>query len=121
MLAADRLEPGSPIAGRAYFIAQGHPVRLWDRVYRFLETAGLPPVTRSIPPLLAMAVGACLETFYTVLKIPGEPRMTRFLARELSTAHWYNLDAARRDLGYAPRVSIEEGLRRLAQSFRSSD
>ena len=43
--------------------------------------------------------------------------MTRFLARELSTAHWYNLDAARRDLGYSPRVSIEEGLRRLAESM----
>jgi nucleoside-diphosphate-sugar epimerase len=117
VLAADRLEPGSPISGRAYFIAQGQPVRLWDMVNRFLDAAGLPPVTRTIPPALAVAAGACFEALYTVFRIPGEPRMTRFLARELSTAHWYNLDAARRDLGYAPRVSIEEGLRRLAQSF----
>ena len=47
--------------------------------------------------------------------------MTRFLARELSTAHWYNLDAARRDLGYAPEVTIEEGLARLAQSFQAGE
>ena len=46
--------------------------------------------------------------------------MTRFLARELSTAHWYNLDAARRDLGYSPQVSIEEGLRRLSESIRGT-
>ena len=46
--------------------------------------------------------------------------MTRFLARELSTAHWYNLGAARRDLGYAPEVTIEEGLARLAQSFEAA-
>ena len=44
--------------------------------------------------------------------------MTRFLAHELSTAHWFNIDAARRDLGYQPRVSIEEGLRRLEDWFR---
>jgi 2-alkyl-3-oxoalkanoate reductase len=121
LLAADRLEPGSPIAGRAYFIAQGQPVPLWDMVNRFLEIAGLPPVTRTVPRGLAVAVGACLEAFYTVCWIPGEPRMTRFLARELSTAHWYNLGAARRDLGYAPEVTIEEGLARLAQSFRAGE
>ena len=56
LLAADRLEPGSPITGRAYFIAQGQPVPLWDMVNRFLEVAHLPPVKRSIPlPLAVMA------------------------------------------------------------------
>lgn len=118
--AADRLEPGSPISGRAYFIAQGQPVPLWDMVNKFLAIAGLPAVTRSVPRSVAVAAGALLEATYTILRLPGEPRMTRFLARELSTAHWYNLDAARRDLGYFPAVSIEEGLERLAQSLRLS-
>ncbi len=45
--------------------------------------------------------------------------MTRFLARELATAHWFDLAAARRDLLYEPRVSIEEGLRRLEAWLRS--
>jgi nucleoside-diphosphate-sugar epimerase len=44
--------------------------------------------------------------------------MTRFLAEELSTAHWFNIDAARRDLGYDPSVSIDEGLRRLRESLK---
>ena len=48
-----------------------------------------------------------------------EPPMTRFLARQLSTTHWFNIDAARRDLGYEPRVSIAEGLRRLEQWLQS--
>jgi len=117
LLAAERLEPGSPITGRAYFIAQGQPVPVWDMVNRFLEAAHLPPVKRSIPLPLAVMLGGFLETLYTLLRLPGEPQMTRLLARELSTAHWYNLDAARRDLGYSPRVSIEEGLRRLAESM----
>jgi nucleoside-diphosphate-sugar epimerase len=86
-------------------------------VDRFLEAAHLPPVKRSIPLPLAVMLGGFLETLYTLLRLPGEPQMTRFLAHELSTAHWYNLDAARRDLGYSTRVSIEEGLRRLAESM----
>jgi hypothetical protein len=47
--------------------------------------------------------------------------MTRFLARELATAHWFNLDAARRDLGYQPRVPTSEGLRRLALGFQAGE
>ena len=119
VLAGDRLEPGSPIAGKSYFIAQGQPVPLWDMVNRFLAAVDLPPVERTIPRFLAVAVGGVLEAVHSVFRIAGEPRMTRFLARELSTAHWYNLDAARRDLGYEPRVSIEEGIRRLAESLKS--
>ncbi|QEH37096.1 3 beta-hydroxysteroid dehydrogenase/Delta 5--_4-isomerase [Aquisphaera giovannonii] len=114
VLAGEKLAPGSPIAGKAYFVAQGQPVPLWEMVNRFLEIAGIPPVRRSVPRSVAVAIGGLMEGLYGAFRLSGEPRMTRFLARELSTAHWYNLDAARRDLGYEPLVSIEEGLRRLA-------
>jgi nucleoside-diphosphate-sugar epimerase len=114
LLAADRLTPGSPIAGKAYFITQGEPLPLWDLVNRILHTAGLGPVTRSIPPRLAYAMGWVLETIYAVFRPQEEPPMTRFVARELTTAHWFDISAARRDLGYAPKISLEEGLHRLA-------
>lgn len=115
--AADRLDVGSAVAGKVYFIAQGEPVPVWDMVDRFLAIAHLPPVKRTVPKTAAVAIGRMLEAVYRTFRLPGEPRMTRFLAHELSTAHWYNLDAARRDLGYAPHVGIEEGLRRLAASL----
>jgi nucleoside-diphosphate-sugar epimerase len=119
LLAADRLAPGSPVAGKAYFLAQGEPVPLWGLVNRILAAAGLPPVTRSVPYAVAYAAGCVMEASYAVLRLRGEPPMTRFLARELSTAHWFDLSAARRDLGYAPGVSLGEGLRRLAKSFEN--
>lgn len=114
LLAADRLTPGSPVAGKPYFISQGEPLPVWDLVNRILDAAGLPPVDRSAPSWAAYLAGAACEGVYKVLGIASEPPMTRFLARELATAHWFNIDAARRDLGYEPGVSIEEGLRRLA-------
>ena len=113
ILAADRLAPGSPVAGRAYFISNGEPRPLWDMVNGILAAAGLPAVTRTVPVWAAKGAGAVLETVHSALRLSGEPRMTRFMAAEMSTAHWFDISAARRDLGYEPRVSIDEGLRRL--------
>lgn len=117
LLAADRLEVGSAIAGKAYFLSQGEPVPLWDLVNRILRAAGVAPVTRTIPTAAAVLAGTLLEGIYHGLRLKGEPPMTRFLAHQLSTAHWFNIDAARRDLGFRPTVSIDEGLRRLERAF----
>ena len=75
------------------------------------------PIAAFIGPLEVLGLPYCV-TGSIAASIYGEPRMTRFLARELSTAHWFDLTAARRDFGYAPTISLEEGLRRLQASFR---
>src|SRR5262249_15568037 len=100
LLAADRLFPCAPVAGTAYFISPGEPVPLWDLINRILDAAGLSPVTHSVPFLVAHAAGWLLEKMHELRSDSREPRMTRFLARELSTAHWFDIRAARRDLGY---------------------
>lgn len=115
--AADRLFPGSPPAGKAYFISNGEPLPLWDMVNHILAAAGLPPETRSISPGLASTAGTLCELVWKVLRLSGEPPMTRFVASELSSAHWFDISAARRDLGYQPRISLDEGLRRLKACF----
>jgi nucleoside-diphosphate-sugar epimerase len=117
LLAADRLAPGSPVAGQVYFVAQGEPLPLWDLVNRILEAGNLPPVRRTIHPKLAYLGGWLAEAVYGLLGREEEPPITRFVARELATAHWFDLRAARRDLGYQPAVSLEEGLRRLKKAL----
>jgi nucleoside-diphosphate-sugar epimerase len=110
LLAADRLAPGAACAGRAYFIAQGEPRPTSEHINSILDAAGMPPVTQRIPTSVAWCVGALAELVYRLLRRPEEPPLTRFAARQLSTAHWYDLSAARRDLGYAPTVSTRQGL-----------
>lgn len=117
LLAYDRLEQGSPVAGSSYFIAQGEPRPMSELLAAMLATAGLPPITKSIPVGVAVTVGRIFDLVYGGLRLRAEPPITQFLAEQLATAHWYDLSAAKRDLGYEPLVSFEEGLELLRRSY----
>lgn len=115
--AFDHLAPGSACAGKAYFISNGEPMAVRDIVNALLRAARAPEVTGSIPYPIAYAAGAVLEGAWGLFGLAGEPPMTRFLAEQLSTPHWYDIGAAKRDFGYVPRVSVAEGLRRTAEDW----
>ena len=113
--AAERLAPGSVVAGKAYFISNGEPVQLWDMVNRILAAGGVAPVSKCISPQAAYTLGSICEKLWGWFRLSGEPPMTRFVARELATAHWFDISAARRDFGYQPEITTDEGLVRLQQ------
>ncbi len=117
LLALDRIALGAQCAGRAYFISQGEPMRQCDLVNGILAAGGLPPCEKYISPGAAYVVGAVLEFVWRVMSRSDEPMMTRFLAKQLGTAHWYDISAAKRDLGFVPSVTIAEGLARLKASL----
>ena len=110
LLAADRLEPGSPVAGAAYFITQGEPVVLWSWIRDLLTRLGYPPIRLHLSLPAARTLGGALEFLYRRLPLKGEPRLTRFLASELAQSHWYNISRARSELGYQPQFSVAEAL-----------
>ena len=112
------LEPGSPVAGKCYFLSDGEPVVLWDWINQLLVSLGIDPVTKSISYGMAKNLGWVLEGIYRVFGIAGEPRMTRFLAGQLATSHYFDISRARRDFNYEVRVSPEEGMKRLLKSLQ---
>jgi len=69
---------------------------------------------------IAWLAGALLEFIYKTLQLSGEPYITRFMAEEVSQSHWFNISAAKRDLGYKPKLTIAEGLKRLEDWLRLS-
>jgi nucleoside-diphosphate-sugar epimerase len=106
-------------AGRAYFITNGEPVVLWEWINDLLRRLGRPPVTRRISLVAASAIGAACEIAWRGLGLGGEPPMTRFVAAELAKDHWFDISAARRDLGYSPRVTMEQGTKELVANLKS--
>jgi len=114
------LAPGAACAGRAYFISNGEPQPVREIINGLLVAAGEPRVEASVPFAVAYAAGALCEMLWHTLPLQGEPPMTRFVAEQLATPHWYDLSAAKRDFGYVPQVGVAEGLERLARWWRES-
>lgn len=120
LLASEKLVENSPVCGKAYFITNDKPVYLWDFINEILMQAGIPRITRKISFQAANLAGRFLESFYSMFSISAEPPMTRFLASQLATSHIYSCDNARKDLGYIPQISVEEGLLRLSHFLNTS-
>ncbi len=119
--AFDSLKSGADCCGKAYFITNGEPRPIKEIIDRMVGAAGLPPVDKSVPMGVAIAAGRTLEMVHRLFAPSKEPMMTAFLARQLGTAHWFDISAARRDLGYEPAVSLDEGFERLAQWFEAGE
>jgi nucleoside-diphosphate-sugar epimerase len=121
LAAADALaDPHSPVAGRAYYISQGEPVNCWKWIDEVLSLANLPPVQKSISFRAAWRLGAMCERVYRLLRLQGEPPMTRFLAAQLARSHWYDITAAQRDFNYTPAISTADGMKRLGAWLHES-
>lgn len=119
--ALDRLHLSAPLAGKAYFISQAEPVNCWNWIGELLHLAGLSNVNQKISYRAAYCAGAILEAVHWLARSSNEPRMTRFLAAQLATDHYFNISAARRDLGYNPRFTMAEGMQRLSQSWQNGN
>jgi nucleoside-diphosphate-sugar epimerase len=123
LLAMDSLRAGGAstrrVTGNAYFISSGQPIPLWEMIDHLLVAAGEPKVARSVSPGAAFLAGWVFEKLHTILGREDEPRMTRWVARVMTTAHWFDISAAKNDFGYSPSVSLDDGLARLAAWHRA--
>lgn len=115
--ALDALAPAAVCAGKAYFISNREPRPVRAIVNGLLQAADAPLVDKTLPFPAAYAIGVLCEWVWKIGRLSGEPPMTRFLAEQLSTEHWYDCSQAQRDFGYVPQVSIDEGLQRLRDAL----
>lgn len=116
--AADRLSADSPSAGRAYFVNDPEPVVFGEWLTTLVSRLDLPPIRRRLSIPAAVAIGAVLEFLWTTFRLAGEPPLTRSVARNLGISHWYSIDEAVRDFGYAPPVKAADGFERMIEWFK---
>lgn len=114
LLALKELQnPAASVCGKAYFISQGDPVQLWPWLRQLLKKLEAPQPLLKMPACVAYVFGAMFEVLYKLLCIKHQPPMTRFVAKELSQSHYFDISAAKMDLHYIPQVSTEEGMELL--------
>lgn len=106
------------VHGNAYVVTNGEPRTVAEMMSEICFAAGVQPPKWSVPPSLARAAGAVVEAVWRVSPGVDEPPMTRFLAEQLSTAHWFDQRRTQEDLKWKPLVPLSEGYQRLANSFR---
>ena len=120
LLALDRLQSDpETVGGKTYFVSNDEPLPQSQIIGGLLKAAGLEVDIQSISPRIAIAAGTLLETGWKLFRLKSEPPITRWSAEHLSTAHWYDISAAKRDLGYIVEISVAEGLEILAASMKN--
>ncbi|WP_434994007.1 NAD-dependent epimerase/dehydratase family protein [Arthrobacter sp. Ld5] len=104
--------------GQALVVTNGEPRPIAELLAGICRAGGVAPPTRSVPGALARGAGSVIERAWLRLGRTEEPPMTRFLAEQLSTAHWFDQRHTRDVLDWRPAVSVDEGLGRLAAFYR---
>jgi 2-alkyl-3-oxoalkanoate reductase len=105
------------VHGRSYVITNGEPRPVAELLAGMCTAAGVRAPSWRVPSGVAKAGGALIEAVWRVKPGSDEPPMTRFLAEQLSTAHWFDQRRTRDELQWAPRVTIDEGFGRLAAFY----
>ncbi|WP_369138432.1 NAD-dependent epimerase/dehydratase family protein [Modestobacter versicolor] len=105
-----------PVHGEALVVSNGEPRPVAEVIARLCRAAGVPVPTRHVPFPLAWAAGAVVEGVWAATRRRDTPPLTRFLAEQLATAHWFDQRRTRAALGWSPRVPLDEGFARLASA-----
>jgi len=92
---------------------------LWKWINDLLGRLNIAPIEKKISASIAFRIGSVLEQFWQTFRLGGEPPMTRFVAIELAKSHWFSIEAARRDLGYAPAVDQGQALNDVVSDLSS--
>ena len=113
------MRAGAEAEGNIYNITNGEPVPLWPLVEHLADELGLERPTRRLPVSVALAIAFALELIHRTVLRGREPRMTRYSVGVLARTMTLDISAARRDLGYEPAISMDEGFARYIASVKA--
>lgn len=121
--ALDRVDE---VHGCALVVTNGEPRPIAELIAGFAAAGGAPAPRRHVPAVVGRIAGGAVEAIWGARRILGrpaasDPPMTRFLAEQLSTAHWFDQRQTRELLQWEPRVDLDTGFARLADAYRSGD
>jgi nucleoside-diphosphate-sugar epimerase len=102
-----------PVHGEALVVSNGEPRPVAEVLGRLCRAAGVPGPRGRVPFGAAWVAGAAAEGVWAATRRRSVPPLTRFLAEQLATAHWFDQRRTRAALGWRPAVGLDEGFARL--------
>lgn len=107
------------VHGEALVLTNGEPRPIGEMIRRIAVAGGAQEPTLNLPAGLAKAAGSIIERLWDAEKRGDEPPLTRFLAEQMSTAHWFDQRRTREVLQWQPRISLDEGFELTRQYYNS--
>jgi nucleoside-diphosphate-sugar epimerase len=108
------------VSGQAFLVTDDEDVAVGEFTGRMIEAIGLPKPTRSIPYRAAFAAAAVVEKLHELPWIERPPSMSRYGVAIMGLNLTFSCEKAKRMLGYRARVTVEEGMRGLADWVEES-
>jgi nucleoside-diphosphate-sugar epimerase len=107
--------------GKKYNISNGDPVKIWYLVSRICDELSLPRPARKISYKTANAAAIAIEFMYSLIPYSPEPPLTRLTVSMLAHSTTLDISAAKEELGYQPKVSVEEGVERFLKWWKEKN
>jgi nucleoside-diphosphate-sugar epimerase len=104
--------------GKKYNISNGEPVKIWKLIERICVALNIQPPKRKISYSMANATASALELLYTLIPTHPEPPLTRITVSMMANSTTLDITAAKNELGYQPRVSIDEGFDKFMEWWK---
>jgi 2-alkyl-3-oxoalkanoate reductase len=108
------LDACGPAHGEPLVVTNGEPRPVQEVLTRLCRAAGVPPPRFRVPAWLARQAGTAVDGIWSLTHRQDQPPITRFLAEQLTTAHWFDQRHTRDVLRWKPEVRLDEGFDRLA-------
>ena len=105
------------VHGEALVVTNGEPRPVAEILARVCRAAGVAGPSRRVPAAIGRLAGSVCDLVWSVTGRQDTPPLTRFLAEQLTTAHWFDQQRTREVLDWAPAVGLDEGFRRLTSWY----
>ena len=107
--------------GKKYNISNGEPIQIWKLIERICDELQLPHPARRISRQTALVAASVLEAVYTMLPTHPEPPLTRVSVSMMANSTTLDISAAKNELGYRPKISVEEGVQRFLKWWKETN
>ena len=107
--------------GKVYNITNGEPTKFKEILEKLFLEIGEEANYRKLPLCVVYFLSTCLEFFYKIFRIYKEPSITKYTVLTLGYSQTLNIDRAKKDLRYKPKMTLEDGIKKYAEDIKKTN